>query len=191
RHRQGAGRKRTSPEEKRSQPTRCLTTLVGVRHQRRGVGELGRPRRAHNPEIVGSNPTTATKAVRSRTWRDPRALLFRQFTDHRAAITRSCRAVGVLATLSRWRSRVQVPSGPRSRRIARTADPSERLLHLAEVAQLVGSLTSNQAVAGSNPVSDSLQLNSNGRVSEWPMEVGCKPIAHASQVRILLLPLRR
>ena len=33
-----------------------------------------------------------------------------------------------------------------------------------------------------------LQLNSNGRVSEWPMEVGCKPIAHASQVRILLLP---
>lgn len=33
------------------------------------------------------------------------------------------------------------------------------------------------------------QLNSNGSMSERPMEVGCKPTAYASQVRILVLPL--
>lgn len=32
----------------------------GAGQKRRGVGELGRPRVAHNHETVGSNPTTAT-----------------------------------------------------------------------------------------------------------------------------------
>lgn len=32
-----------------------------VREKRRGVEEFGRPRRPHKPEIVGSNPTTATR----------------------------------------------------------------------------------------------------------------------------------
>ena len=34
---------------------------------RSGVGEFGRPRRAHNPKIVGSNPTPATRPSPART----------------------------------------------------------------------------------------------------------------------------
>src|SRR6185312_11305373 len=44
--------------------------------------------------------------------------------EHWVAGPWSCRGVGVPATLSRWRSRVQVPSGPRSSLTGRTAGTS-------------------------------------------------------------------
>lgn len=43
--------------------TGCVV-VPHVAQFRCGVGEFGRPRWAHNPEIVGSNPSAATKATR-------------------------------------------------------------------------------------------------------------------------------
>lgn len=40
------------------------SAIFGADQEVRGVEESGRPRLAHNQEIVGSNPTPATRSVR-------------------------------------------------------------------------------------------------------------------------------